>query len=947
MLLSKISKLNTLGLEVLLEPYAWLILFALICFIGFYLCKNISLIKKASNYFLICMTFTLIIFFDFAIAEIYYYYSHGSFVTFETRKFDLPRDRSLINYDTKEDVVELKKNIFRHAKITKSDNAKYSLDPLNQKINLKSMDGKDAYIEFNVKNKTIHPNGFYQTIFSILVGNVPKDSTYISAFENQLKIKKKQSSLVHRSIQNIPQGVQRPLVGYYSPLQIGEFSYNSLIKKDDFYLIKRKLDLPFSKNWRYFQDGSFTVLQKRFHKDLRFVETIDIVFSENVTEDELRNVRCNFRISNRDTVKNDEVVPHYKLANGFNLIDETNQIIEIDGKKILRFNIGNLVRNAYEDKKVVYLEEMIIFFPEKLEKFFLKRPIKYINYNKLNQTRKLFSEQYLRINSDNLKKQNTLGFVKREFGFSKNNLWTYYQDQKFTIFNMTLHKDLHAIEAMDFALKRGGEVPNNFFCQVKVGFYKNGPSEIVNCDRLLKKTFVVNGQVLYRIQFHDLVRQYYSQGKKNVFLKELTLSLEGSADYYSKKKTLQGIRFYKFPSNLKKNTQSLFFVPNKKKENFSWCDVECSREGNHVLSVSFKNHVLKAGVLDNVYFTDSELSESFTFRLYTRGSDTIFRFPRLANVRIYPPQYNYKQNKLDLEAFQNSHNKWFADTINRKKDNSKIRIIFFGASETYGYGSKIINNSPLIFKGLINLWANGPEGKKFDVINMGMLGNTTFGWLYQYDLTDLSYRDPTWGRFSYLKYPSFFSEFTVKDLKPDIVILSVTPTDLLSETDWKRISFSGLAKDYSVNLVSKLLKVPFIHNNALGFYIFTALDQYSYSEDKNLNYVEFEERLNLLIKKLKKDGVRPILISIPVAYYELEKINARLMKKLSKMHNIPFYYLRQDNENLLRKEYWYDDNHPKASGYNDIALKLFNRIIKDSSLSDIIVSKFSKKVAVD
>jgi hypothetical protein len=133
----------------------------------------------------------------------------------------------------------------------------------------------------------------------------------------------------------------------------------------------------------------------------------------------------------------------------------------------------------------------------------------------------------------------------------------------------------------------------------------------------------------------------------------------------------------------------------------------------------------------------------------------------------------------------------------------------------------------------------------------------------------------------------------------------------------------------------------------LGHYIYRALDYYSFSNNENVNYVGFEERLSLMIKKLRDDGVRPILISIPLLYHDQEKINVHLMKKLANKYKIPFYHLRSDNKNLLRKEYWYDGNHPSAVGHNDIASKLFNRIIKDSSLSDLIVSKLPKKVKAD
>jgi len=626
------------------------------------------------------------------------------------------------------------------------------------------------------------------------------------------------------------------------------------------------------------------------------------------------------------------------LANGFNLTDLTNQVLEMQVKKVIRFNVRSLVRNAYRDRKKVFLEELIIFFPGKADEVVSKRPVKLITFNKSKETRRLIPTNFMGVTLEDLKKNNTFDLIKRELGFSIAPRWRYHQNKKFTVFNRVFHKDLHSVGVMEFSLKRGVRVPNKLYCQIKVGFYENRPSKTINCDNLSKKILEIDGQVFLKVQLNDLVQKYYAQGKKRVFLEELTFYLEGSVDYYVEKQLLQGIRFFTFPDDSGQNLKKIVIVADRNKENFSWCDVRCSRDGNHILAIFFK----KLPIIE-----EALIDRTFVFRLYTSGAEAIFRFPRLANVRIYPPQYNYETKSLNFKSFQHSHNKFFADTVNRKKDDSKTRIVFFGASETYGYGAGWNNTYPNAFKGIINLWADGPKGEKFDIINMGILGNTTFGWLYQYDLTDVSHRDPTWGRFAYLKYPSFFSEFTVKDLKPDIAILSVSITDLLSESDWKRISFGGLTKSPFTNLVSKLSKVSFFHNNALGYYIYRALDYYSFSNNENVNYVGYEERLNLIIKKLKDDGVRPVLISIPLLYYDQEKINVRLMKKLANKHKIPFYHLRPDNKNLLRKEYWYDGNHPSAVGYNDVASKLFNRIIKDSSLSDLIVSKLPKKVAVD
>ena len=187
-----------------------------------------------------------------------------------------------------------------------------------------------------------------------------------------------------------------------------------------------------------------------------------------------------------------------------------------------------------------------------------------------------------------LKKNNTLDLIKRELGFSIAPRWRYHQNKKFAVFNRVLHKDLHSVGAMEFSLKRGVRMPNKLYCQIKVGFYENRPSKTINCDNLSKKTLEIDGQVFLKIQLNDLVQKYYAQGKKRVFLEELTFYLEGSVDYYVEKQLLQGIRFFRFPDYSEQNLKKLTFVADRNKENFSWCDVRCSRDGNHILSIFFK-----------------------------------------------------------------------------------------------------------------------------------------------------------------------------------------------------------------------------------------------------------------------------------------------------------------------------------------------------------------------
>ena len=55
--------------------------------------------------------------------------------------------------------------------------------------------------------------------------------------------------------------------------------YSSFLKKGPLYLAKRVLGLPFDDSWRFSQAGKRTVIQRRFHKNLKDVQNINFVFN--------------------------------------------------------------------------------------------------------------------------------------------------------------------------------------------------------------------------------------------------------------------------------------------------------------------------------------------------------------------------------------------------------------------------------------------------------------------------------------------------------------------------------------------------------------------------------------------------------------------------------------------------------------------------------------------
>ena len=376
-----------------------------------------------------------------------------------------------------------------------------------------------------------------------------------SQFSLEMTVLEKQTSIFQKNppiwkkkiITAIPKQLSMPKI------KEGLFA-TTIKKKNTLYLIKRWLGLPFDPSWHFIQGqtlskthGDHTIFQRRFHMDLRFIESIDIVFRDDVSVRELQNFRCNFRITHTEAAKALKLVPHYKLAHGFNYMEATNQILNIGGKNTIRFNIGDFVRNAYKNRNVVFLKEMIIFLPGLADDVILDRPIQSINFHQKDHITQPIPETSLDVSSARVVKKNIVYQIKHEIGFPTPPNWRYYQDEKFSFFERTLHKDLHEIKSMDFILNKEVRTPDKMFCRLRIGFSDRPfPSKVINCDTLSKKIIKIDGQRLLRIQLHDLVHKFYAKGKKRVFLEELTFYLTGPINHYIENKFLKSVRFLRF-----------------------------------------------------------------------------------------------------------------------------------------------------------------------------------------------------------------------------------------------------------------------------------------------------------------------------------------------------------------------------------------------------------------
>jgi hypothetical protein len=319
-------------------------------------------------------------------------------------------------------------------------------------------------------------------------------------------------------------------------------------KKNKLYLIKRALGLGFDPTWFYSKSTNNTVFQRRFHKDLQSTETIDFVFSNDVTKEQLDRVRVNFRIAYADPAKTLHVIAHRDLVSGYDYRTDKSSIIEIQGKKAIRFMVGDFVRKAYRDRKTVFLEEMIVFFPGAVEEVARKRPVELILFQEQTINEGVTATNILDISSTLWKEIDNFYLIRRELGISPDVNWHYRQDGKNAVFKKRFHKNLHTVEGMDIILNEKVVEDTHLHCQVRIGFNEHSrSSEAINCRDLPWEVFEFNGNHVLRVQLNELVRKRYSQEKEMVFLEELTVYLPGMVEPYIRNDLLQAIQFYTLP----------------------------------------------------------------------------------------------------------------------------------------------------------------------------------------------------------------------------------------------------------------------------------------------------------------------------------------------------------------------------------------------------------------
>jgi hypothetical protein len=300
---------------------------------------------------------------------------------------------------------------------------------------------------------------------------------------------------------------------------------NTWGKKDNFYLAKRILGLPFDRTWRYARSGENTVFQRRFHLDLNFYETLDFVMKEGTTAKQIESLTCNIRIGFENWLKPTQFLtwPHIP-----------KQIININGQKILRVHIGQYARGLYENLKGIYMEEMIFFLPGTttevtsnplLEKITIQAPGEF----------ELKPVEALNVKSERWEKKDFSYTIDKILGRPIDTTWRYSSDNSKTLLHRRFNKDLTAIEAMDFAFS-----PEIDATQVNLTLRIG--QKTIEWKELPRRLLKVKERDILRIKIGELIRNNFSKKEKNN-LKEIVISVPQKMGTVARNKPMKEIIF--------------------------------------------------------------------------------------------------------------------------------------------------------------------------------------------------------------------------------------------------------------------------------------------------------------------------------------------------------------------------------------------------------------------
>jgi hypothetical protein len=150
-----------------------------------------------------------------------------------------------------------------------------------------------------------------------------------------------------------------------------DITATDMTPKDFWYLSKRLLRLPFDKNWVFAQSGKSATFQRRFNKNLKSIESMDLFLSRTI---DISQVKLTLRVGWGGLLKKEDIILWENIP--------VREINKIKGLQFLKIGLKDLVRQRYKDKQNVTLKEVVVFIPGDSDQLAPTHPLENIRFQK-------------------------------------------------------------------------------------------------------------------------------------------------------------------------------------------------------------------------------------------------------------------------------------------------------------------------------------------------------------------------------------------------------------------------------------------------------------------------------------------------------------------------------------------------------------------------------------
>jgi len=306
-----------------------------------------------------------------------------------------------------------------------------------------------------------------------------------------------------------------------------------------------------------------------------------------------------------------------------------------------------------------------------------------------------------------------------------------------------------------------------------------------------------------------------------------------------------------------------------------------------------------------------KLNADFKFYIHNVDDDLEETFMAEDASLMWFPRPNYRNGLININS------QGFRDKERTvKKDGNVFRILCLGDSSTFGWSVRLEETYHALLEEKLNK-EYGRSGARFEVINAGVTGYTSYQGLRLYKQKGYRYKPDI--VIFYLGINDSQKKFYLSDKQ-------IIPDNILSNSN-ADIKNNLLLKLSSYRLLRKVIvNISGMIRNNTGEKV-----QRVSSEDFKNNILE-------LNRSCRKNGSRLLLISIPFNKKEIDRLNLNAeaafvlneLENISKTYNIPLIYIPEmstgapfvDNSQLFL-DVW----HPSPAGHRIIMERLYEYLV--------------------